>query len=212
MTPQLLGAGFVQTVFDTIAFRGDAPVGRTRVQIERVTMAAPSGGRDRLLAISASDRPDLAELVPDVAGEDRRDARSPPTRASKPTRPPGGARPVRRAMALPPNSSSQPGRSSRARTSNLLVRAHGATSREFEAGAARPLAGRARLGAEARLRGDLPRGVEGVEHLEFVPDEDLAALYSASDRCSCYPSLYEGFGLPVLEAMQRAVARVTSNI
>ena len=34
-----------------------------------------------------------------------------------------------------------------------------------------------------------------------VPDEDLPALYSAA-RLFVYPSLYEGFGLPLVEAMQ----------
>ncbi|MDQ4078327.1 MAG: glycosyltransferase family 4 protein, partial [Chloroflexota bacterium] len=39
-----------------------------------------------------------------------------------------------------------------------------------------------------------------VIRLGFVPDEDLPALYSAA-RYFVYPSLYEGFGLPVLEAL-----------
>lgn len=34
----------------------------------------------------------------------------------------------------------------------------------------------------------------------YVADEDLPALYSGAD-CFAYPSLYEGFGLPPLEAM-----------
>jgi glycosyltransferase involved in cell wall biosynthesis len=34
----------------------------------------------------------------------------------------------------------------------------------------------------------------------FVPDDDLPALYSAADLF-VYPSVYEGFGIPVLEAM-----------
>ncbi len=44
----------------------------------------------------------------------------------------------------------------------------------------------------------------------FVPDEDLAALY---DRACLfvYLSLFEGFGLPPLEAMARGVPVVTSN-
>jgi glycosyltransferase involved in cell wall biosynthesis len=39
-----------------------------------------------------------------------------------------------------------------------------------------------------------------VQFLGFVPDEDLPALYAAA-QASVYPSLYEGFGLPPLEAM-----------
>jgi glycosyltransferase involved in cell wall biosynthesis len=44
----------------------------------------------------------------------------------------------------------------------------------------------------------------------YVPDEDLAALYSGS-MMFVYPSLYEGFGLPPLEAMQCGVPVITSN-
>jgi len=47
--------------------------------------------------------------------------------------------------------------------------------------------------------------------LGFVPDETLGELYR---RCAvfCYPSLGEGFGLPVLEAMAAGAAVVTSNL
>ena len=40
----------------------------------------------------------------------------------------------------------------------------------------------------------------GVQYLGFVKDEDLPALYSGA-QAFIYPSYYEGFGLPVLEAM-----------
>jgi glycosyltransferase involved in cell wall biosynthesis len=42
------------------------------------------------------------------------------------------------------------------------------------------------------------------------PDQNLATLYSLAD-VFVYPSLYEGFGLPPLEAMQCGTAVVTSN-
>jgi glycosyltransferase involved in cell wall biosynthesis len=41
---------------------------------------------------------------------------------------------------------------------------------------------------------------DNVEWLGSVPDEELARLYRGA-RCVAYVSLYEGFGLPVLEAM-----------
>jgi glycosyltransferase involved in cell wall biosynthesis len=41
----------------------------------------------------------------------------------------------------------------------------------------------------------------GLQILGEVPDEELPALYSNA-LAFVYPSLYEGFGLPVLEAMQ----------
>ena len=40
----------------------------------------------------------------------------------------------------------------------------------------------------------------GVRMLGYLPDEDLPALYGAASAF-VFPSLYEGFGLPVLEAM-----------
>lgn len=40
----------------------------------------------------------------------------------------------------------------------------------------------------------------GVRMLGYLPDEDLPALYGAA-TAFVFPSLYEGFGLPVLEAM-----------
>jgi len=46
--------------------------------------------------------------------------------------------------------------------------------------------------------------------LGYVSDEDLAKLY-ASARVLVYPSLYEGFGLPPLEAMACATPVVVSN-
>ena len=46
--------------------------------------------------------------------------------------------------------------------------------------------------------------------LGYVSDQELAWLYR---NCFCfvYPSLYEGFGLPVLEAMGQSAAVITSN-
>ena len=45
----------------------------------------------------------------------------------------------------------------------------------------------------------------------YVPEEDLPRLYGGA-RAFVYPSLYEGFGLPVLEAMQCGTPVVTTDI
>ncbi len=49
-----------------------------------------------------------------------------------------------------------------------------------------------------------------VKLLDFVPQEDLPALYSAAS-VFVYPSFYEGFGLPILEAMNQNTPVVTSR-
>jgi glycosyltransferase involved in cell wall biosynthesis len=71
---------------------------------------------------------------------------------------------------------------------------------------------RARLGCELRVVG--ARGWGGVEitgervrWLGEVTDDELARLYRGA-RCVAYVSLYEGFGLPVLEAMACGAAVV----
>jgi glycosyltransferase involved in cell wall biosynthesis len=45
----------------------------------------------------------------------------------------------------------------------------------------------------------------------FVPDNDLVALYNLC-AAYCIPSLYEGFGLPALEAMQCGAPTIGSNL
>lgn len=55
-------------------------------------------------------------------------------------------------------------------------------------------------------------GIEDrVKFLDFVPDEELVMLYKNA-LCFAWPSLYEGFGLPILEAMKLGCPVITSNV
>ncbi len=82
------------------------------------------------------------------------------------------------------------------------------------------------ISAWDRIKGDLdgwrlviagPRGwgeelpeTDGVMLLGRVGDETLPGLFAAAD-VFCYPSLYEGFGLPPLEAMATGTATIAGR-
>jgi alpha-1,3-rhamnosyl/mannosyltransferase len=50
-----------------------------------------------------------------------------------------------------------------------------------------------------------------VRYLGYVPEDDLPGLTAGAAAC-VYPSLYEGFGLPVSQAMAVGVPVLTSNV
>jgi glycosyltransferase involved in cell wall biosynthesis len=64
--------------------------------------------------------------------------------------------------------------------------------------------------ADIMARIDRGRREGWVKYLGFVPNDDLPVLYAGA-KLFAFPSLYEGFGLPVLEAMASGVPVITSN-
>lgn len=72
------------------------------------------------------------------------------------------------------------------------------------------------VGSDGWLNGDLARTLRKYEErgevirLGYVPGRHLPALYSGT-RIFVFPSFYEGFGLPVLEAMACGAPVITSR-
>lgn len=62
-----------------------------------------------------------------------------------------------------------------------------------------------KLNCKYNIKGD------NIKYTGYIIDEDLVALYNGAE-VFVYPSLYEGFGLPPLEAMACGTPVVTSNI
>jgi glycosyltransferase involved in cell wall biosynthesis len=52
---------------------------------------------------------------------------------------------------------------------------------------------------------------DNVIFTNYISDQDMAALYSGTEAL-IYPSIYEGFGIPILEAFNLGVPVVTSNL
>ena len=72
-------------------------------------------------------------------------------------------------------------------------------------------------GARGWLSGELEKAIAPLEakgearRLGYVGEDELPAIYAGA-HAFAFPSLYEGFGLPVLEAMASGVPVLTSNV
>ena len=78
----------------------------------------------------------------------------------------------------------------------------GSLKQQFELVVAGPIGWAERATVE-RLR--------GLRYLGYVPENDIPAL-TAGATVFAYPSLYEGFGFPVAQAMAAGVPVITSNV
>lgn len=209
VTPQFLKIPFVMTVYDLVTFKGFAvPQKRARL-IERSTLSRAVKRARRVVSISQSTADDLVSMLPGARGKVSvttlaADDRFGPRPTEEIVR-------IRKAYALPESYVLSAGTIEPRKNIARLLEAYSSLPADLRKEHGLVLAGKRGWQTDEifqtlkRVRQTIP-----VRYLDFVSDDDLAVLYAGA-TLFCYPSLYEGFGLPILEAMQSEVPVLCSN-
>lgn len=101
---------------------------------------------------------------------------------------------------------------SKRKNTQRLLEAFALVAREHDGEIELVLGGREGYGHEEVMATYRSLGIEDrCRFIGFIPEDDLPALYSAA-RLFVFPSLYEGFGHPVLEAMACGTPVVSSAV
>ncbi len=208
LTPLFLKIPTVTYIYDLIPFNRQLKPRMSSAMIERLLLRTAAKRSDRLIAISQSTASDLIDRYPETASKTNVVLLAADTRFSSQV--------------------------SDAEISRVLDKYGLQKKYVFVVGTLEPRKNLPRLidayvGLEAVIRDEYQLVIAGAkgwstseiyknledqkDHvlpLGFVPDGDLAALYRAC-TVFCYPSLYEGLGLPVLEAMRAGAPVITSE-
>ncbi len=101
---------------------------------------------------------------------------------------------------------------SRRKNVTRIVRAFARLRKQYSSPLRLVIVGRPTYGADDALEAmQSPQVRDSVTTISFCDRSQLAALYSGA-RLMLFPTLYEGFGLPVLESMACGTPVVTSNL
>jgi len=117
---------------------------------------------------------------------------------------------VRKQYALPERFFLAVGTLQPRKNLELLVKAHNLLPAKARQECPLLIVGRAGWGCEALVKRLESRVQPDVRWLSYVPDENLHVMV-ASATALVFPSLYEGFGLPVLEAFAAGTPVIASS-
>ena len=193
-------------VYDLVAFVPGGTVQKRSGRIERATIRPALRRAATLLCISQATERDLVERFPAAGGKTEVFSMGVDPRFSA-ARAPAALAAARERHGLPERFVLGVGTLEPRKNLVRLIDAWSSLDEGARGGAAMALVGpRGWEVDEIEARA----GAAGVRTLGFVEDDDLAALYAACTAFA-FPSVYEGFGLPVLEAMRRGVPVACSN-
>jgi glycosyltransferase involved in cell wall biosynthesis len=193
----------VATVFDLTPFRRDIALPRG-AGFERVTLPLAVRRAAALLPISRATRDDLVERFPRAAAKSTVvDLAADPVFAA-------GGSSVAQRYGLDKPYVLALGTLEPRKNLPRLIEAFAGLSAELRERHELVLAGGSGW-ATGDIDASIVRHRDIVRPLGHVPEDDLPGLYRAA-ALFAYPSLFEGFGLPVLEAMSAGTAVVTSNV
>jgi glycosyltransferase involved in cell wall biosynthesis len=203
-TNSYLTAWFVRVpcaviVYDLVPFIAGAQAQKRASRIEKATIDVGVRRARVLVCISEATRRDLVRRVPSAAAR----AVVVPLAAASRFGAPRAARPAIERPYVLAAGTLEP-RKNLERMLDAWAQLPAALRDEHELVLVGPTGWRADAILRRACRG-------GVRITGYVPDEELAALYGGCE-VFCYPSLYEGFGLPVLEAMRAGAPVITSNV
>jgi len=193
----------VATVYDLTPFRKDIVLPRGAA-FERVTLPLAARRAVRLVAISAATRDDLVARFPRTA------AKTSVVELAADAAFAADGPPVARRYGLEKPYVLALGTLEPRKNLSRLIEAFAGLEASLRDAHELVLVGGSGWHTGA-IDASIARHRDLVRPLGHVPDADLPGLYREA-ALFAYPSLFEGFGLPVLEAMAAGTAVLTSNV